>query len=287
MIAGVLGQTILFDFGLFDPFGIDTVGKNVIDALAGMLSGEAAGFSGGGWGGGVERIDVIGGEKLLDGRSGQCAAVGGDVFLRAAFAFGGIDMLDRGVRVEVAGQEMRAIFLTVFGENIENCGDLALASDFVFEPRPRVEVNGCYGPLRAGQIDRGFEDTIGKFVVEQGVINGFENSTAAEDRPAMFAAFGLNKIHLEALGNSLDDGGYVCLDEDDDVGTLGFDDFSQRIGAAFTAIEDVVADESHGWMIVARLDPNANLTAKGRRDEEREEENLPQISIRRTQIKQS
>ena len=37
----------------------------------------------------------------------------------------------------------------------------------------------------------------------------------------------------------------IRLDEDDDIGALGFDDFGERISAAFAAVEDVVADESH------------------------------------------
>ncbi len=83
MIAGELRQPILLDSGLGQLVGSYAVGENVIHALAGILRGEASDFAGGGSVKRLKGIDISRIQKLLNRRSGQFSAVGGDVFARA------------------------------------------------------------------------------------------------------------------------------------------------------------------------------------------------------------
>jgi hypothetical protein len=52
-------------------------------------------------------------------------------------------------------------------------------------------------------------------------------------------------IHPQPAGDALDDGQILRLDQRDDVRPLRFDHFGERIGAAFAAVEDVVAQHAH------------------------------------------
>lgn len=78
------------------------------------------------------------------------------------------------------------------------------------------------------------------------MIDGFENSVAGEDGRAVLFALGRDEVHLEAAGNSIDHRRIIGFDEDDDIGPLGFDYFSEWIGPAFAAVENVITDQTHG-----------------------------------------
>ena len=62
----------------------------------------------------------------------------------------------------------------------------------------------------------------------------------------MAAAGGVDEVHPQPAGKVLDERRVVRLDQADDVGPPGFDHAREPVVAAGAAVEDVVADDSHG-----------------------------------------
>jgi hypothetical protein len=73
------------------------------------------------------------------------------------------------------------------------------------------------------------------------MVDGLRDFPPAKDGNAMAFAFGVDHVHFQTIGNAVENALVVGLYENDDIGPLGFDYLGQRVGAAFAAVEDVVA----------------------------------------------
>jgi len=78
------------------------------------------------------------------------------------------------------------------------------------------------------------------------MVDRIANGKAREERDRALLTGGVDDIHRGAAGEAIEDGCVICFDEGDDVGVLGEDDFAERIGATFAAMEDVVGEDAHG-----------------------------------------
>ena len=88
----------------------------------------------------------------------------------------------------------------------------------------------------------GFEKTIG-LAAKSSVVDGVNDGKAAEQRDGVTLALSDDQVHAETLTDAIEDVGVVGFNQCHQVGALGFDDFGQRISAAFAAVEDVVGEE--------------------------------------------
>src|SRR6478672_1159356 len=101
MVAGVFGEAILLDPGVFVAAMEDGVGEDVIDALAGVLGGEGAGGFGGLGFECVIGVEIAGRENFLDDAARDVAAVLTPFFARAGFALFDFDLLEGGIGIEI------------------------------------------------------------------------------------------------------------------------------------------------------------------------------------------
>src|SRR5258706_10695622 len=101
VVAGIFGEAVLLDPGVFQARGSEPVSEDVVHALAGELSAEGTGDFGLIGFEGVVGIEVARGEESLDGAAGNVAAVLTPFFPRAGFALFDLDQRRGGVGIEI------------------------------------------------------------------------------------------------------------------------------------------------------------------------------------------
>jgi len=244
VVAGVFGEAVLLDPGFLEAECLDGVGEDVIEALAGELGAEGSGGFGLVGFEGVVGIEIAGGEDFLDGAAGDVAAVLAPFLAGAGFALFDFDDLRGGIGVEVAQEQVRFALAAVGFENFKHAVQLYFADGFILLAGVGMKVEDAEGELLVRwSTHLSFQETIG-LGAQGGMIDAVNDGEAAKQGERVTLALADDQIHVKAPGDAIEDVGVVGLDQGDHVSALGFDHFGQGIGAAFAAVEDVVAEDS-------------------------------------------
>ncbi len=261
MVAGVFGQAVLFDPRGGAARRVDAVGENVVDALAGELSRCRSAGVRFGRGEGVIQIEISGIEQSLNDATGNSIAIFNPLPTGVGLTAKGVDPLAGCIGVEVAEQEVGLLFIAMGRKQIEDDLQFPFTHHLILLQRVRMKVEDAEGPFMTGRIDHhGFKQSAGQPSLQRGMIDRRANGEAAQERDGVTGGGGLNPVHLQPAGDALKNDVVVGLDQGDDIGPLGFDHLGQGIGSSFAAVENVVADDSHGFYRTHRMIRPAQTT---------------------------
>jgi hypothetical protein len=189
-------------------------------------------------------------EEGADDVAGDFVVLGGDAGLGFGAELGEVDVLLGMGGVEIAGDQMGES-----GEllgDVEECGEFGEADGFVGEGLARVEVEADDRESGGGGLEEGVEGAAGEAGVEGGVVDGFFDGEAGEEAGGALGVgggVGEEAVHVEAVGEFVEEGFVPGFGDDDDVGVGEADDFGEGVDAAGAAFEDVVGHELHGGSV--------------------------------------
>ncbi len=177
----------------------------------------------------MERIQVAGLQNPAHGTPRQIAAVLLPFLPRSRLALLGVDSLHRRIGVEVAAENVRPGRFAVGCKEVQHDGQLREPAIFVGFVGAGVEMNDAEGPFRAAGLDHGrLQQRFGNLGPQGGVIDGVADRPPAEQRRGMTVAGGGDEVHPKPVGDLLEDGGILRLDQRDHVRALAFNDVGQR-----------------------------------------------------------